>query len=92
MALIRKIVQLPELVEVMATNLEVHHLPHYAQELATAFHWFYQQCRVISTAEGEEELTKARLRLVPGVEDSARALPLPHGYERPGQDVNADHR
>ena len=63
MALMRKIVQLPELVEVMASNLEVHHLPHYAQELATAFHWFYQQCRVISTVEGEEELTKARLRL-----------------------------
>ena len=63
LSLIRKIVQLPELVEVMATNLEVHHLPHYAQELATAFHWFYQQCRVISTVEGEEELTRARLRL-----------------------------
>ena len=63
LALIRKIIQLPELVEVMASNLEVHHLPHYAQELATAFHWFYQQCRVISTAEGDEELTKARLRL-----------------------------
>ncbi len=63
LALIRKIVQLPELVAVMASNLEVHHLPHYAQELATAFHWFYQQCRVISTVEGEEELTKARLRL-----------------------------
>ncbi len=63
LALIRKIVQLPELVEVMASNLEVHHLPHYAQELATAFHWFYQQCRVISTVEGDEELTKARLHL-----------------------------
>ena len=63
LALIRKIVQLPELVEVMASNLEVHHLPHFAQELATAFHWFYQQCRVIATVEGEEELTKARLRL-----------------------------
>ena len=63
LALIRKIVQLPELVEVMASNLEVHHLPHYAQELATAFHWFYQQCRVISTAEGDEETTRARLRL-----------------------------
>ena len=63
LTLIRKIVQLPELVEVMATNLEVHHLPHFAQELATAFHWFYQQCRVISTVEGEEELTRARLRL-----------------------------
>ena len=63
LALIRKIAQLPELVEVMASNLEVHHLPHYAQELATAFHWFYQQCRVISAAKDERELTKARLRL-----------------------------
>ena len=61
--LIRKIVQLPELIELMANSLAVHHLPHFAQELATAFHWFYQQCRVISTAEGEEELTRARLRL-----------------------------
>ncbi len=61
--LIRKIVQLPELIELMANSLAVHHLPHFAQELATAFHWFYQQCRVISTVEGEEELTRARLRL-----------------------------
>ena len=63
LALIRKIVQLPELIEVMAASLEVHHLPHYAQELATAFHWFYQQCRVISGVEGDEELTRARLML-----------------------------
>ena len=47
----------------MANSLAVHHLPHFAQELATAFHWFYQQCRVISSVEGEEELTRARLRL-----------------------------
>ena len=63
LALIRKIVQLPDLVELMADSLAVHHLPHYAQELATAFHWFYQQCRVISTVDGEQELTQARLRL-----------------------------
>ena len=61
--LIRKIVQLPELVELMGNSLAVHHLPHFAQEMATAFHWFYQQCRVISTVEGEEDLTRARLRL-----------------------------
>ena len=66
LALIRKIGQLPELIEMMAANLEVHHLPHYAQELATAFHWFYQQCRVVSTVEGEEGLTMARLRLCQG--------------------------
>ena len=63
LALVRRIVQLPELVQVMAGNLEVHHLPHYAQDLATAFHWFYQQCRVISAVEGEAGLTGARLRL-----------------------------
>ena len=61
--LIRKIVQLPELIELMANSLAAHHLPHFAQELATAFHWFYQQCRVISTVEGEQDLTRARLRL-----------------------------
>ena len=63
LSLIRRILHLPELVQVMAENLEVHHLPYYAQDLATAFHWFYQQCRVISTVEGESELTNARLRL-----------------------------
>ncbi|MBF8266887.1 MAG: Arginyl-tRNA synthetase [Dehalococcoidia bacterium] len=64
LSLIRKMVQLPELVESMATNLEPHHLPHYAQDVATAFHWFYQQCRVVSSTPGEEALVKARLKLV----------------------------
>ena len=61
--LIRKMVELPELVEMMARTLEPHHLPHYAQELSTAFHRFYEECRVVSSVEGEEELTKARLTL-----------------------------
>ena len=64
LSLIRKLVTLPELVESMAVNLEPHHLPHYAQELATAFHWFYQQCRVVSSEPGDEAITKARLKLV----------------------------
>ena len=63
LALIRQIVRLPELVETMAANLEVHHLPHYARELATAFHWFYQQCRVVSDAAEDAAVTRARLRL-----------------------------
>ena len=61
--LIRKMVELPELVETMARNLEPHHLPHYAQELSTAFHRFYEECRVVSSIEGDEEITKARLKL-----------------------------
>jgi arginyl-tRNA synthetase len=36
-------------------------LPYYAQDLATVFHSFYKQCRVVSQ---NEELTKARLKLV----------------------------
>ena len=44
-----------------ARNLEPHHLTYYAQDLATVFHSFYKQCRVISD---DEALTKARLKLV----------------------------
>ena len=64
LALIRKMTALPELVDMMARNLQPHHLPHYATELATAFHWFYQKCRVVSSAPEDAELTRARLKLV----------------------------
>ena len=64
LALIRKMVLLPELVKNMARNLEPHHLPHYALDLATAFHWFYENCRVLSSVPADGELTKARLKLV----------------------------
>ena len=63
-ALIKKMMVLPELVQHMAESLEPHHLPRYATELATAFHWFYQQCRVVSEAPEELPLTLARLKLV----------------------------
>jgi arginyl-tRNA synthetase len=63
LALIRKMVLLPELVEVISHTLMPHHLPHYATELATAFHVFYQQCRVVSSKSADEAVTKARLKL-----------------------------
>ncbi len=59
--LIRKLLLLPELVEMVAHTLEPHHLTYYAQELATVFHSFYKQCRVVSD---DESMTKARLKLV----------------------------
>ena len=62
---IRKMLQLPEVVETVAAKLEPHHLPYYAMDLATAFHAFYKQCRVVSE---DAELTAARLKLV----DAAR--------------------
>jgi arginyl-tRNA synthetase len=62
--LIRTMLRLPELVEQMASALEPHHLPHYAMELATAFHWFYENCRVLSARPEDEDITLARLKLV----------------------------
>jgi arginyl-tRNA synthetase len=61
LTLIRKMLLLPEIVEVVARTLEPHHIPYYAQDLATVFHSFYKQCRVVSD---DEILTKARLKLV----------------------------
>ncbi|HEX9015792.1 MAG TPA: arginine--tRNA ligase, partial [Chloroflexota bacterium] len=59
--LIAKMLLLPELVETAALNLEPHHLPHYAQDIAAVFHSFYNQCRVVTD---DEPLTRARLKLV----------------------------
>jgi arginyl-tRNA synthetase len=61
LGLIRKMLLLPEVVEVVTQTLEPHHLAYYAQELATAFHSFYMQCRVVTE---DEALTEARLKLV----------------------------
>jgi len=61
LALIRKMLLLPEMVEVVAYTLEPDHLAYYAQDLATVLHSFYMQCRVVSE---DEKLTKARLKLV----------------------------
>ena len=58
---------MPEVVEIVARTLEPHHLTYYAQDLATIFHSFYKQCRVVSK---DEALTKSRLKLV----DAARLV------------------
>ena len=72
--LIRKMLQLPELVHLMAKELQPHHLPHYAQDLATAFHAFYTECRVLSD---DVALSKARLKLCLAAKTVlARALTL----------------
>ncbi len=63
-ALIHKLLLLPEIMEGVALSLEPHHLPRYTVELATAFHWFYQQCRVVSSEPGDQAVTLARLKLV----------------------------
>ncbi len=64
LALIRHMLMLPELVELVATTLSPHHLTHYAQDLASQFHVFYRDCRVVSSDPADRELTLARLKLV----------------------------
>lgn len=62
--LIRQLIRLPEIIELVVTQLAPHYLPFYSQELASSFHLFYRDCRVLSTNPEDRELTKARLKLV----------------------------
>jgi len=61
-ALARAIVRFPEVVEDAAVSEETHGVTAYATELATAFHAFYRDARVVD--ESEPERSAARLALV----------------------------
>lgn len=81
-ALVRKLLLLPEVLETVVDDLAPHHLAHYAQDLAQAFHTFYTQCRVISE---DEALTSARLLLLDAARVAlARTLTL-MGISTPNQ-------
>jgi arginyl-tRNA synthetase len=62
-ALIRKMLVLPELIAMAANNLAPHHLTTYARELASAFHAFYRDCRIVSDNAADAGLSAARLML-----------------------------
>ncbi|GAB4533964.1 MAG: arginine--tRNA ligase [Anaerolineae bacterium] len=64
LSLIREMIRLPEVVALCAETLAPHHLTQYAQKLASAFHSFYKECRVVSSDPAQAELGKARLKLV----------------------------
>ncbi|MDO8435898.1 MAG: arginine--tRNA ligase [bacterium] len=59
--LIKQLLRFPEIIEDTANDYQVQRLPQYALDLASAFHRFYRDCKVVS--EGED-LTQARLLLV----------------------------
>lgn len=63
-ALIRQMIQLSAIIALCAETLSPHHLTHYAQKLASAFHSFYEECRVVSQDPAHVDLGKARLKLV----------------------------
>lgn len=62
--LLRRLIELPDVVYRSAKSLEPHYLPYYAMELAKTLQRFYEQCRVISEDEADLPVTKARLKLV----------------------------
>ena len=63
LALLRRMVALPEAVAQAAEQLAPHQLSAFANDLATSFHAFYRDCRVLSSDPAEREITRARLRL-----------------------------
>ncbi len=58
--LMRKIIQLPEIIEDTAKDYQLQRLPQYALELAESFHSFYRDCYVLSK---DKNLAQARLLL-----------------------------
>lgn len=70
--LIRKLAELPGLVQLVAQSFEVHRLPVFARELAELLHRFYAACLVLNAKN--LALTAARLRLVRVVATVLRIL------------------
>lgn len=62
LALIKHLVQFPDLVEEIAGDFQVHKLTFYSTRLADLFHKFYEKCRVLNAETNE--LKEARLALV----------------------------
>jgi arginyl-tRNA synthetase len=65
--LLKMLARLPEEVTLSAESRQPHHLTTYAYDLATAFHSFYNNCRVNTD---DQNLAQARLYLV----DAARQV------------------
>jgi arginyl-tRNA synthetase len=63
-ALIKKLIQFPEIVEDTARDYQAHRLTRYATELAAEFHNFYEKQRVITE---DAVVTDARLALIAAV-------------------------
>jgi arginyl-tRNA synthetase len=70
--LIKKMSELPDLVEEVSQNYAINTLTTYARELAETFHKFYEKCRV--NDEENPEMTAARLRLVASAKEVLRIV------------------
>ncbi|MCY3741774.1 MAG: arginine--tRNA ligase [Candidatus Poribacteria bacterium] len=64
--LIRKLAEFPSIVLLSAEAREAHRIPHYLHELSGIFHPYYNQHRVLDSADMEK--THARLILIQSVQ------------------------
>ncbi|MFP4630753.1 MAG: arginine--tRNA ligase [Candidatus Acetothermia bacterium] len=69
--LIKELDEFPDIVEFSAEDYGPHHLARYGENLAAAFHQFYNKHRVLVD---EEELSRARLGLCRGIQVVLREL------------------
>jgi arginyl-tRNA synthetase len=59
--LIKQLIRFPEVIEDCARDYQLQRIPQYALDLATVFHQFYRDCKVLTETRS---LAKARLALV----------------------------
>jgi arginyl-tRNA synthetase len=62
-ALMRKILELPEMIALVATTLQPHHYTTYAYALCAAFSKFYDDCPVFKEPRPSEDIMYSRMRL-----------------------------
>ncbi|MCF8000781.1 MAG: arginine--tRNA ligase [Halanaerobiales bacterium] len=78
--LIKWMAHYPEVIKDSAQNRQPHILANYAYDLANAFHVFYNKCQVITE---DEQLSKARLKLVVSLQQVLQNLFSVLGIEAP---------
>jgi arginyl-tRNA synthetase len=61
LALIKQLIRFPEIIEDTARDYQVQRIPQYAIDLATSFHQFYRDCKVLTQVR---PVLEARLSLI----------------------------
>jgi arginyl-tRNA synthetase len=72
LTLMRRLDELPEVVEIASRELAPYKLTRYAEDLAATFHQFYTQCRVVDPEQ--PELSAARLYAVDATRRALRCV------------------
>ncbi len=85
-ALARRLAELPRVAQNVVDHLAPHRLTRYARDIASDFHQFYHECRILLDNREERRVAS---RPVHCDEDRVGARSRSHRRERPGIDVAA---